>query len=302
MTRWLFPKYDPDTKEALSEEMELNKIGDFHAVGSGGRPVPVPMFDESGLEWLVEYFRDTIREGLQCPFMVTGLPGRGKSTFALKVLTQLRPNLELHRIRYYLEDILENVTKDSISDPSRNDYRVNLYDEAITGLFNQDWQSAVTNIKVLNIVRIKLQTIGYVLPHKNDMNPKIHPMMQAWVYLYRKGIAEIHLPLVNKHDGSVFWKSIMAIQFGPFDGPLWDAYSTQKLDFVKNYSTAVNQGDIGSPRLITVQNQRDDLIEHVVDAKLMSVNEVAELLRVKQNTISTWRTRHAKRIAKATNV
>lgn len=299
MTRWLFPKYDPDTKQALSEEVELNKVGEFNAVGSGGKPVPVPMFDESGLGWLVEYFRDTIRDGLQCPFMVTGLPGRGKSTFALKVLTQLRPSLELDRIKYYLEDILTAVNNDSISDPSRNDYRVNLYDEAITGLFNQDWQSAVTNIKVLNIVRIKLQTIGYVLPHKNDMNPKIHPMMQAWIYLYKKGIAEVHLPLVNKHDGSVFWKSIMAIQFGPFEGPLWNGYSKQKLDFVQNFSNDVSEGEIGSKQLITTKDQRDNLIEYVVDNKFLSVNEIADVLGVKQNTVSGWRARHAKRLQKA---
>lgn len=298
--KWYFPRYDPDTKEALSDEMELEKVGEYNAVGQGGRPVPVPLFDETGLDWLAEYARDTIRYGLQFPFLVTGLPGRGKSTFASKLLTALRPNMEHDRVHYYIENVLERIEKDDISTP--DNINTQLYDEAVTGLFNQEWQSAVTNIKVLNVVRMKLEVIGYVLPSLSDMNSKLYPMMQAWIFLYRKGVAEVLLPLVNKFDGSVYWRPVMAIQFGPMSGDWWDRYNERKYHFIQEYTSAVNQGEIGSKKHIAVMNQRDELIERIVAEKWMTVTEIAEMLHVRQNTVSQWRSRRENRMARAATV
>lgn len=298
MTAWLFPKYDVDTKEMLNEEVQLNKIGDYGAVGPDGKAYNIPMFDESALTYLADFARDTIDYGLQCPFLVTGLPGRGKSTFSARLLNLLRPNFELDRVHFYMDDLLERIQKDPIADPDNTGYMVQLFDEAIEGTFNQSWQSQVTNIKVLNIVRIKRQIIGYAIPNLSDFNPKLHPLLQFWVFLYRKGIAELRLPFPSQFDGSVYWKPIMAIQFGAEQGEWWDRYEDKKIRFIDDYTGAVNEGEIGSKKLLAIRDQRDDLIDHVVDSGLMTVKDVARVCRVKQNTVSMWRSRRTERQAK----
>ncbi len=290
MVAWLFPIYDPDTLEPTIQEMTLNKIDDYHAIGSDG-PVNVPLFDESALDWLARLGHDSIDNKLQCPFVVTGKAGRGKSTFAIKFLQKMWIGFNVSHIHFWIEPFMSGLEKFEEADPSIKYYPCQLYDEAITGLFNQEWQDARSNVKTLNIVRKKGITAGYVTPSLGDLNPKVLPNMQFWVFIFKRGVAEIRFPMVNQFNGSVYWKPICAIAYGEMHGDLWSAYETSKDGFIQDFTHGVNQGEIGSKKVITLTDQRNSLIEWVVEEEWATQEEVADRLKVKPNTISMWKSR-----------
>lgn len=294
MARWGFPLFDPDTLEPTNEEITLNKVDDYNAVAADGA-VSIPMFDDTGYEWLSRYVHSAIDNKLQCPFVVTGKAGRGKSTFSIKLLRQTWVGFNPEHIHFWIDPFMESLEKNEEADPSIGYYPAELYDEAITGLFNQEWQSQTPQIKTTNIVRKKRTTIGYLTPNLGDINPKILPNMQFWAYMYRKGVAEIRFPYQNQFNGSVYWKPICAIAFTPLADEFWTTYERKKDSFIQEFLHGINKGEIGSRKYIQVVNQRDDLIAHVVDSELMKQNEIADVLNVKPNTVSMWLNRREKR-------
>lgn len=277
------------TWTAKQTPVEVNLVGHHYAVGPEG-PVKIPMFDESGLDWIVASMREQIEDGYDAPFIVTGDRRRGKSVFTLKVSRRHFSNFKPENVHFGIEPFMADLENMPEADPRIGYYPTVDYDESITGLHNQEWQSQVPYIKVLNIIGKKRITMPIVLPHISDLNPKVTRMMSFWVFIFQRGVAEIRIPKTNQFDKGIFWIPYCAIQYDKFDDndPFWLAYSERKDKFISDYTK--QQSETDSPRGLAGKyvQQRNTLIDHLRETKKMSVEEMADLLEVKTGTIYKW--------------
>lgn len=284
MTRGVF-----NTWTSKETPIEVNLIGHHYAVGPDG-PVKIPMFDESGFDWIVASMREQIEDGYDAPFIVTGDRRKGKSVFTLKVSRRHFSNFRVENVHFAIEPFMSDLENIPEADPRIGYYPTVDYDESITGLHNQEWQSQVPYVKVLNIIGKKRITMPIVLPHISDLNPKVTRMMSFWVFIYQRGVAEIRVPKTNQFDKSIFWIPYCAIKYDAFpeDDPFWMAYSERKDKFISDYTK--QQSELDAPRGLAGKyvQQRNTLIDHLRETKKMTVEEMAELLDVKTGTIYKW--------------
>lgn len=269
--------------------LELNRVGIHYAVSPEGS-TRIPMFDESGLDWIVASMRELINDGYDAPFIVTGQRRNGKSVFTLKVSRKQNPMFSIKNIHFSIESFMSDLENIPEADPRIGYYPTVDYDESITGLHNQEWQSQVPYVKVLNIIGKKRITMPVVLPHISDLNPKVTRMMAFWVYIYQRGVAEIRIPRTNQFDRGIFWIPYCAIQYDKFDDddPFWLAYSKRKDDFISEYTKSMSE--VEGPRGVAAKyaEQRNTLIRYIKENDWAQLKDVAEKLGVKQNTLSMW--------------
>jgi hypothetical protein len=270
----------------------LNRVGIHNAVGFDG-PVKVPMFDESGIDWIVTSMRELIADGYDAPWICTGNRRFGKSVFTLKVSRRHCKNFRVENIHFAIEPFMADLEAAEEADPRIGYYPTVDYDESITGLHNQEWQSQVPYVKVLNIIGKKMITMPIVLPHISDLNPKVTRMMAFWVYIYERGVAEVRIPKTNQFDKGIFWVPYCAIKYDAFDekDAFWLAYQKRKDQFIQDYTKEMSDTEGPKGQAGKYVQQRNKLIEHLTQNKMMQVNEIAELLEVKPNTISMWMAR-----------
>ena len=289
-----FSLIDPDTLQPMEgRSMTLNRVGIHNAVGNEG-PVQVPMFDESGMKWMGANIKNAIDLEFDCPVITTGKRRRGKSNFTIKLFREhVWPGFSLENIHFEVDSYVSSLQGCDPANPSIGYYPVQMYDESITGFHNQDWQHQIPYVKVLNIVGKKRICMPFLLPNLGDLNSKVKPLVMFWVYLYRRGVAEIRVPSENQFDGSVFWRPYCAISFDKLDGPFWDAYEVKKMEFIERYD-AVNT-DVRGRRSAEAM-QRDALISHVVEQGWMKADDIAVELDVKPGTVKSWMTRYRQKM------
>jgi DNA-binding transcriptional regulator YiaG len=272
--------------------MELNRVGFHYAISPEGA-TKCPMFDESGLDWIVASMRELIDDGYDAPFVVTGQRRNGKSVFTLKVSRKQNPAFGVKNIHFSIESFMADLENIPEADPRIKYYPTVDYDESITGLHNQEWQSQVPYVKVLNIIGKKRITMPVVLPHIGDLNPKVTRMMAFWVFIYQRGVAEIRIPRTNQFDRSIFWVPYCAIQYDKFEDndPFWVAYSERKDKFISEYTKSMSDTEGTKGLAGKYAEQRNTLIEHLRENKIMSRDDIAEVLKVKPGTLDVWRAR-----------
>jgi len=272
--------------------MELNRVGLHYAISPEGT-TKVPMFDESGFDWIVASMRELIDDGYDAPFVVTGQRRNGKSVFTLKLSRRQNPGFTVKNIHFSIESFMADLENIPEADPRIKYYPTVDYDESITGLYNQEWQSQVPYVKVLNIIGKKRITMPVVLPHIGDLNPKVTRMMAFWVFIYQRGVAEIRIPRTNQFNRDIFWVPFCAIQYDKFDDydPFWMAYSEKKDKFISEYTKSMSDADGLKGLARKYAEQRNTLIEHLRENKIMSREEIAEVLKVKPGTLDVWRAR-----------
>lgn len=270
-------------------------MGLHYAVSPEGS-TRIPMFDESGFKWIVASMRELIEDGYDAPFIVTGNRRNGKSVFTLKVSRLQCHNFSVKNVHFAIEPFMANLEEAPEADPRIGYYPTVDYDESITGLHNQEWQSQVPYVKVLNIIGKKRITMPVVLPHIGDLNPKVTRMMAFWVFIFQRGVAEIRIPKTNQFNKDIFWIPYCAIQYDAFaeNDPFWLAYSKRKDDFIAEYTKSMSNTD--QPRGLAGKyaEQRNALIDHVRDNKIMTREEIADVLKVKPGTLDVWRSRGKK--------
>ena len=98
-------------------------------------------------------------------FIVDGMEGGGKSTFALQIALYLDPTLNLDRVVFDSEEFEKAVLK-------AEKYQSIIYDEAITGLYSREAMQYIntTLTKLLAQIRQKNLFIFVILPSFFDLD------------------------------------------------------------------------------------------------------------------------------------
>jgi hypothetical protein len=295
MVAYEFPVFDPDTLEPTDDRMELEFVDWYYAVAEDG-PAKVPMFDLTGLDWLVRFGRDTIDNNFQCAYVATGKAGRGKSTFCQRFQRKMWKGFSKDHTHFWMDPFMRGLHDFSEADPRIGYYPGQIIDEAINGLFNQEWQSEGPYIKTFNILRKKRLTLGFAIPNLGNINPLVLPNMQFWAYMYRRGVAEIRFPFPNQFKASIYWKPICAIRFAPLNDPDWQAYNNKKDTFIQEFTSSENQSEMGGKRVKAVTEQRNSLIEWISENEWAEKQAIAERLGVSPSAISNWMSRWKPRV------
>lgn len=285
------------TPSKRSTAVRVNSVGEHYAIGPGGA-VAVPMFDDSGFDWLVQYAREQIQDKYDCPYVVTGKRRHGKSMFTTRFSRVLYPEFKVQDIHFTMQSFIEALERLPPADPSRDYYPTALYDEGVTGFYNQEWYAQVPYIKILNTIGKKQLTMPILLPNLADLNPKVRSLVTFWVYLFERGLAEIRIPSVNQFDGSIFWTPLCAIRFSPLEDEFWQEYEHRKDRFIDEYTKEMGASEGVGGRLKNALDQRDKLLVHVLDRGWMTQTELGGLWGLDQSRVSKIRNSYLKRLEK----
>ena len=278
------------TKEGRpNTPVQVNRVGVHNAVGSEG-PIQVPLFDETGFNWLHQTMKEHILDGYDFPYVVTGDRRRGKSVFTLKLSQMHDRHFGLDNNHFNIGPFMQGLTDAPSADPDNGIFPTVNFDESITGLNNQEWQSQVPYVQVLNIIGAKRITMGIVLPHIASLNPQVTRLMSVWVYIFERGLAEIRIARTNQFSKDIWWVPYGAIKYGPYPegDPFWAEYNRRKTDFINDYTESMADNNVIGGRAGLYAHQRNDLIRYIADNKWAQMKDIAERLKVKPNLLSMW--------------
>lgn len=277
------------------KKFTINRLG-WHYAASPGGTKEVPIADEAtGLNWLISIMEDRIADGYDCPFVVTGPRRFGKSVLAQKICYRLDSEFCPERIDFTLESFINGLQKLPPADAKLRRYPARLYDEGVTGFYNQEWFQQVPYIKILNIIGKKQLTMPILLPNLADLNPKVRSLVCFWAYLPQRGLAEIRFPSINQFDGTIFWDAQCCIKYGPKDDEQWRQYELAKDKFIDDYTREMGVFDGSNKRDVKVIEQRDRLMEHCISLGWMNQQDIADLFEVTQPNVSQMLTKYKSR-------
>jgi len=219
------------------------------------RPQYVSLVDESGLDVLSELIKERIEHKYDCPVLVTGDRGLGKSTLILKTAQYIDPNFNIEDICFRLEEFDHKFNENAIGDGSKSYYPQIVMDEAGYALFAKEWMIKEQRIlaKELIVSRIKCQTVWFAVPRREDLNSTLRDMPYIWVHIstpkeFLQGYAEVRLAPPMKQSPffkGKYWEPKFAFTYTALKGEFWDKYEEKKLKFVNEVTadTASGQSD-----------------------------------------------------------
>ena len=234
--------------QVLEEKHEVSRI-------KGGPAVVVPLTDFSGIRLIAEIIKERIDRGRDCPVLVTGDRGAGKSTLILEVATTIDPEFDVDHIAFRLDDFNRIFSKNPAGDGKKGLYPQVVLDEAGHALFAQDWMARAqkTVAKQLIISRIKRQIVWFAVPRRMQLNNQLRDMPYIWIHVaepfeYLQGYAIVHASPYTpeaKWHLEKFWVPRLALIYPSMSGPLWDRYEAEKIGFVDEVTLETASGSSG---------------------------------------------------------
>jgi predicted XRE-type DNA-binding protein len=251
-----------------------------------GEKITVPLMDDSGIHVVAEIIKERIDRGRDCPILVTGDRGCGKSTLILEIALEVDPKLTIEKIAFRLEDFARIFNENPPG--GGGVYPQVILDEAGHALFAQDWMNRAQKIvaKQLIISRVKRQVIWFAVPRRMQLNNQLRDMPYMWIHVsepaeYKQGYAQVHLSPPGPDQKwylEKYWKPWCAFVYPQLIGGLWDRYEEKKIAFVNEVTAETANGNA----------KKDDVLNiiHNLRKQRMSHQEIAEIVGLSRGRIS----------------
>ena len=270
--------------------ISVSVITQKHPVRGIVRNSLVPLLDESGVNFLAECIKERIAHKRDCPVLVTGDRGIGKSTVKIKTARKIDPKFDIDKIAFHLEEFERIFANNPYGDADKNEFPQVDMDEAGHALYGPDWLQKEQRIiaKQLIISRIKHQIIWMAVPKRMQFNNQLRNMAAIWVHVsepqeFVQGYALVRMApahLQSEWHSDRYWEPKFAFVFTAETGELWERYETKKIAFV-NEVTA----DTANGRTKRRDDFEAEVVKRLIDKK-MSQSEIAVVIGRDQSTVS----------------
>ena len=261
-----------------------------HPVRGIVRKSIIPLLDESGVSFLSECIKERIAHKRDCPILVTGDRGIGKSTVKIKTARKIDPKFDIDKIAFHLEEFEQIFSNNPYGDADKGEFPQVDMDEAGHALYGPDWLQKEQRIiaKQLIISRIKHQIIWMAVPKRMQFNNQLRNMAAIWVHVsepqeFVQGYALVRMApahLQSEWHSDKYWEPKFAFVFTAETGELWDRYEKKKIAFVNEVTADTANGR---------SKRRDDfeaeVVKRLIDKK-MSQSEIAAVIGRDQSTVS----------------
>lgn len=247
--------------------------------GFGSRSHTVPLCDESGIEFLARTIKERIDNKRDCPILLTGDPGIGKSTVGIKLARKIDSDFKLDNIAFRIEDFGRIFNENAFGGGSK--YPQILLDEAGHALFGQQWMDREQQevAKMLIIGRIKRQIIYMAVPRPGQLNSQARDRPFMWIHVfepheYEQGAAKVYLAppeLQSEFYVSKYWECKLVFTFKELEGQFWDNYEQRKIQFVQEITAQTASGAGKYDRYVR-------LIRHMIETQGYSQTKIAEIM------------------------
>lgn len=248
----------------------VNIVNPEHIILDPGRKPKrfiVPLLDfKSGIRFTKYVICEKIDDHDNCPVLVTGDPGVGKSTVISEVALEIDPTFDVPNVAFTLEEFEKIFSTNAMGDGLKGFYPQVDADESAHAMYGDDWLKEEQRVIAKNLIisRIQQQIVWYAAPKPINLNPRVRNLTTIWIHVSRpdedlRGYAEVHIAPVkkqSKYATGKLWEPKYAFIFGPLRGPYWDRYSQKKIDFVQQ---AVSEHKFGGRRI--TKEQLDKLNE-----------------------------------------
>ena len=270
--------------------ISVSVITKKHPIRGIVRPSIIPLLDESGVDFLAECIKERIAHKRDCPILVTGDRGIGKSTVKIKTARKVDPKFDIDHIAFRLEEFEQIFNTNPFGDADKGIFPQVDMDEAGHSLYGPDWlqKEQRTIAKQLIISRIKRQIIWMAVPKRMQFNNQLRNMAAIWVHVsepqeFVQGYALVRMApshLQSEWHSDKYWEPKFAFVFTAETGDLWERYETKKIAFVNEVTADTANGRT---------RRRDDFELQVVTRlaeKKMSQEFIGEIIGKEQSTVS----------------
>lgn len=216
------------------------------------KEIVVPLVDSSGVNFGTEIVKERIAKKRDCPILLTGDPGIGKSTLALWFALLINNMFSLDDVTFWLEDFAQRFNANLMGDAKQNRFPQNLLDESGHALFGQRWfdQAQIELAKTMIVTRILKQITYFPVPRRKQLNSQVRERPFMWIHVYEpheyeQGSAKLYLAPPEKQSEfyeTKYWEPKLVFTFKELKGQFWDAYEEKKIQFVNEATEQLAKG------------------------------------------------------------
>ena len=228
------------------QDVLVNVIDRHHPVFESeyGVRFTVPCFDHSGLRYTSECIKESVKKKRNCPVLVTGDPGLGKSTIILELMELIDPNIDVGQIVFELEEFEDRFRNNPYANAKENLYPQVSMDEAGHTMYGPEYLELEQRVLAKNLIisRVKKQIVYFAVPKWKFLNPHVRNLMTVWIHVsepdyFMPGSAVLKFAPPNRqseYQTSKYWVPQCVFTFPPLNDKLWNDYEARKIDFVNN--------------------------------------------------------------------
>jgi len=212
----------------------------------------VPLFDETGKTVVAKFITERIDHKKDCPVLVTGDRGAGKSTVIGSIALEIDPKFPVDNVAFRLTDFAAVFDKNPQGDGENGIYPQISMDEAGHALYGSEWLKQEQRIiaKQLIISRIKQQIIWMAVPKRKQFNNQVRDMAYIWIHVlepreYLQGYAIVRVAppdMQSEWLPEKYWAPRFVFTFPSLTGEWWDAYEKKKITFVNEVTAETAKG------------------------------------------------------------
>lgn len=239
-----YPLYDTWTPGG--RKVLVSVIDPAHEVfrTDDGVSYTIPCYDESGIRYIAECIKEAIRNKRNCPILVTGDPGLGKSTLILHIAQRVDPKFNVDQVAFELDEFEDIFKNNPYGDAAANLWpQVNM-DEAGHAMYGPEYLELEQRVIAKNLIvsRIKKQIVYFASPKWKLIHPHVRNLMTIWIHVfepdyYLQGSALVKFAppkRQSEYQQSKYWQPNCVFTFPPLANTLWEEYEAKKVAFVDN--------------------------------------------------------------------
>lgn len=226
------------------------RLIDYHGVYESdyGTVYTVPSFDEeTGTNYAAECIKEAVSHNRNCPVLVTGDPGLGKSTVINTLAQKIDPKFSISQIAFDLDEFEHIFATNPYGDAKTGVYpQVNM-DEAGHAMYGPEYLELEQRVLAKNLIvsRIKKEIVYFAVPKWKLLNPHIRNMMTIWIHVFEldfflqgSALLKVAPPkMQSEYQTSKYWAPQCVFTYAPLKNKLWEDYEARKIDFVNNCLT-----------------------------------------------------------------
>jgi len=268
----------------------VSVINPKYQIRQFNRIFQIPLLDKSGIRFTAECIKEHNMHKRDCPILVTGDPGVGKTTVICQTAQTIDPKFDVSQIAFRLEEFEQIFDKNPYGDAEHGKFPQADLDEAGHALYGPEWLAREQRVlaKQLIITRIKRQIVWAAVPKRMQFNNQLRNMMKVWIHVsepeeFVQGYAVVRFAparLQSEWYSDKYWVPKYAFIFGPLVGDFWERYEAKKIAFVNEVTADTANGKTA---------RRDEFEVRVVDKlrqRGMKQEEIADIIGRNQSTVS----------------
>jgi hypothetical protein len=242
---------------------------------------------ETGLNYAAECIKEAIRHKRNCPVLVTGDPGIGKSTVILTLMQRINPDVTVDKTAFELDEFEHIFRENPYGNAEEGVFPMVNMDEAGHAMYGPEYLELEQRVLAKNLIvsRIKKEIVFFAVPKWKLLNPHIRNLMTIWIHVfemdyYLQGTALLKFAppkRQSEYQASKFWAPENVFRYGPLKNRLWEEYEARKVDFVNN--------------CLSTDDDKSSLIKSIVHnlrSRGMTQEEIAAIIGRDRSRVSRY--------------